>query len=151
MKPHKWLTSGYCVGFVTTKGLMLDLDNVKYSATRNIAEKLTKKHNLEGYLITRSSPKHYHVVFNRYLKWKNIAKILFNQYICIRWAIWQMRKGELTLRISTKNEGNPPKIIRCRGKTDKLINDYLYVYYLFNEKITKKLINSKKQINSEKP
>ena len=92
-----------------------------------------KVYKLEGYLIIKSSKDNYHIVFNKYLTWKKITKILFNQYICIRWAIWQMRKGELTLRVSRKNGKNKPKIIITTGKTDKLINDYLTIYNQFEE------------------
>jgi len=127
---NEWVKEKYCIGFVSDKGLMLDLDDCTQKKALSIAEHLLEKHKLEGYLLIKSSPKHYHVVFNRYLSWKKISQILFNQYICIRWAIWQMRKGELTLRVSEKNNKNLPKIIKQKGKTDKLISDYLEVYRL---------------------
>ena len=122
-----------CIGFTTTKGLMLDIDHCRIHKVKNIAKTLMKVYKLEGYLIIKSSKDNYHIVFNKYLTWKKITKILFNQYICIRWAIWQMRKGELTLRISRKNGKNKPKIIITTGKTDKLINDYLTIYNQFEE------------------
>jgi len=129
---HEILKHGYCIGFVTTKGLMLDLDNCSLKKVEEIAEYICKTHKLEGYLIVQtSSDRDYHVIFNKYIKsWRKIMQILFNQYICIRWAIWQARKGELTLRVSTKNDKNLPKIVKRKGKTDKLISDYLEIYRL---------------------
>lgn len=130
---HEWVKQDYCIGFVTTKGLIMDLDDVQLKKVVNIANKLMIQHKLEGYLVVESSPYHYHLVFNRYLPWHKIIQILFNQYICIRWAIWQARKGELTLRISRKNKENKPQIICQKGKTDKLIHDYQRMYDMFLE------------------
>lgn len=75
-----------------------------------------------------SSPKNYHAVFNRYLSWRKITKILFSRYECVRYAVQQMMGGSLTLRISEKNGKNRPKIVYRVGKEDKLIREYLEVY-----------------------
>ena len=128
---HEWVRTGYCIGFNTDRGLMLDLDNMKYKKALWIAETLTKEHKLEGFLLIRSSKKNYHVVFNRYLRWKTITKILFNMYECVRYAVFQMKEGQLTLRISKKNGRDKPKIVRQVGNTDELITDYLEVYQKF--------------------
>jgi len=125
---HEWVTSGYCIAFHTDKGLILDLDNMKFSKASWIANNLLKKHKLEGYLLIRSSHKNYHVVFNRYLSWKSITKILFSQYECIRYGVFQMQSGKLALRVSSKNGKDRPRILLTVGKTDKLIKDYLEVY-----------------------
>lgn len=128
---HEWVSSGYCVGFMTDKGLILDLDNMKYRKALAIASDLCKKHRLEGFLLIMSSPKNYHAVFNRYLSWRKITKILFSRYECIRYAVFQMMQGALTLRISGKNGKNKPKIVHRVGKEDKLIKDYLEVCEAF--------------------
>jgi hypothetical protein len=60
-------------------------------------------------------------------------KIVFSQYVCIRWGIHQARNGFLTLRISRKNNKNKPEIVKKVGKTDKLIADYLKVYGWFKD------------------
>jgi hypothetical protein len=125
---HEWVTQGYCIGFNTDRGLMIDLDNMKFRKALFIADNLLEKHRLEGYLLIKSSHKNYHVVFNRYLRWKTITKLLFSQYECIRYAVFQMKEGKLTLRVSTKNGKDKPKIILERGKTDKLCADYMEVY-----------------------
>lgn len=110
---------------------MLDLDNMKYRKALWLAETLLKKHKLEGFLLIRSSDKNYYAVFNRYLSWKTITTILFSQYECLRWAVFQMKEGQLTLRISKKNNKDKPKILLKVGKTDKLIKDYLEIYGKF--------------------
>ena len=130
---HEWVTSGYCIGFNTDRGLILDLDNMKFRKALWVAETLTKRYRLEGFLLIKSSEKNYHVVFNRYLSWKTITKILFSLYECIRYAVFQMKEGQLTLRISKKNNRDKPKILLKIGKTDKLIKDYLEVYEKFKK------------------
>jgi hypothetical protein len=130
---HEWVTSGYVVGFMTNRGLILDFDNMKFKKAKWLAERLCKQHHLEGYLLIKSSEKNYHVVFNRYLRWRTITKILFNQYEALRWAVFQMQSGYLTLRVSRKNGKNKPKIILKVGKTDKLIKDYLEIYEAFKD------------------
>ena len=128
---HQWVTSGYCVGFNTDRGLIMDLDNMKFRKALWIAETLMKRYKLEGFLLIQSSDKSYHVVFNRYLSWKTITKILFSQYESIRWAVFQLKEGMLTLRISKKNNKDKPKILHQVGRTDKLIKDYLEIYEKF--------------------
>jgi len=130
---HEWVRTGYCIGFNTDRGLILDLDNMKFRKALWIAETLMKQHRLEGFLLIKSSDKNYHVVFNRYLSWKTITKILFSVYKCIRYAVFQMKEGQLTLRISKKNGKDKPKILRQVGRTDKLIRDYLEIYEKFKK------------------
>ena len=133
MTTHQWVSSGYCVGFNTDRGLVLDLDNMKFKKALWLAETLMKKHKLEGFLLIKSSDKNYHVVFNRYLSWKTITKILFSQYESLRWAVFQMKEGQLTLRVSKKNNKSKPKVLLTVGKTDKLIRDYIEVYRMFRD------------------
>jgi len=42
--------------------------------------------------------------------WKTITEILFSLYECVRWVVFQMKEGQLTLRISKKNGKDKPKI-----------------------------------------
>ena len=125
---HEWVEQGYCVAFVTVKGVLLDLDNMTYRKAKCIAEKLLKRFRLEGYLLIRSSHRSYHAVFNKYLSWKKITEVLFSMHECIRYAVQQMQNGHLALRISPKNGKNKPKILIKTGKTNKLIKDYLELY-----------------------
>lgn len=128
---HEWVEQGYCIAFVTVKGVLLDLDNMTYRKAKWIAKKLMEKYRLEGFLLIRSSRRSYHAVFNRYLSWKKITEVLFCMHECIRYAVQQMQNGHLALRISPKNGKNKPKILLTIGKTDKLIKDYLEVFKKF--------------------
>ena len=126
-------TPNYCIGFVTKKGLMLDLDNIAYNGVKRLADYYLEVYKLEGYLIIKTSRKNFHLVFNRYLSWRKIMQIIFKTNKSIAWGIWQAKKGELTLRISRKKLYPRPKIIYKKGQTDKLINDYLQIYKQFEE------------------
>lgn len=125
---HQWVANGFCIGFMTKRGVVLDLDNMTEKKATLKAELLLKRYRLEGYLLIRSSEKSYHVVFNKYLRWRTITKILFSLYECIRYAVFQMKEGFLTLRISRKNGKDKPKILIAVGKQDKLIKDYFEAY-----------------------
>jgi len=127
------LVNYYTVGFTTTKGLCLDLDDISEKKAKRLTEFLLKRYKLEGYILIKSSKKHYHVVFNRYLTWKKTLQILVNIHKCLNWMLWQIKKGEITLRISTKKAKNKPVILLTKGQTDKLISDYLQIYKQFEE------------------
>jgi hypothetical protein len=124
---------GYVIGFMTNKGLIMDLDNMTYKKVRYLARTLCRQYKLEGYIIVLSSPRNYHVIFNRYLSWRTITTILFSLWEAIRWGVFQLREGYLTLRISRKNGKNKPKIVFKTGKTDKLIADYMEIYEYFKK------------------
>jgi len=136
-RPHGKIVSSdmknVCIGFTCQKGVMLDLDNITFRKTSNIAEYLLKSQKLEGYIIVKSSKNHYHIVFNKYTNWRKSLMIILSVFKCVEWGIWQTRKGYLTLRISKKKGNDKPKIMKQTGKTDKLIKDYLQVYKLFEE------------------
>lgn len=120
------------IGFVTKKGVMLDLDYVSERKVKGLAHILCEKFKLEGYLIIQSSTKnYYHVIFNRYTTWRETLQVIFSVLLgdTILWGIHQARKGWLTLRVSEKN-GYKPKIIFIKGKTDKLITEYLEFYHI---------------------
>lgn len=46
---------------------MLDLDDMSFKSAKYWAELANEKLNLGGYIILKSSEKHYHVVFDRYV------------------------------------------------------------------------------------
>ena len=125
---HEWVEQGYCIGFVTTKGVLLDLDNMTFKKAKWIAKILMEEFKLEGFLLIKSSAKSYHVVFNKYLSWRKITQVLFSRYECLRYAVMQMQNGHMTLRISGKNGKNKPKLMIKVGKTNKMIRDYLELY-----------------------
>ena len=130
---HEWVKQGYCVGFATSRGVLLDLDNMTLKKAKWIAKTLLDEFKLEGFILIRSSANNYHAVFNKYVSWKTITQVLFSRFECVRYAVQQMQNGHLALRISPKNGKNKPKILIETGKTDKLITDYLEVFKKFQK------------------
>lgn len=45
----------------------------------------------------------------------------------------QQIKGSTTLRIGTKGDKLAPKIIKCYGRQDNIIKEYLMIYEMFNK------------------
>jgi len=119
---------------------MVDLDQTTLKETKYIANKYLNRFKLQGYLILRSSQNNYHIIFNRYLTWKKTIECLFkivwkyHYYYhqekphLTSWAILQICKGSLTLRISAKQNKHKPTIMCSCGLSDKLISDYLAYY-----------------------
>ena len=114
-----------CVGFVSNRGVMLDLDHTTLNSSKRLAEALCKRYRLEGYIIVRSSPKNYHIVFNRKnISWRKTMHIIFSIVKAISWSCHQAFHGNMTLRISCKN-GCFPEVVYRKGKRDKLVKEYL--------------------------
>ena len=112
---------------------MLDLDNITLKGAKRLADYYLETEKLEGYLLLKTARKNFHVVFNKYVSWRKALQIIFKINKAIAWGVWQAKKGELTLRISRKKLYPRPKIIFKKGQTDKLINDYLQIYKMFEE------------------
>lgn len=141
----------YVVGFTSSHGLMLDLDRTTLREAKQLATYYNKRFKLQGYLIARSSPSNYHVIFNRYLTWPTVLEYLFkivwhyhfhghgSRPSLTNWAILQAVKHSCTLRIGCKGKKKPPKIIyrNASGHSlfpgkNSLIRDYLTVRQTVN-------------------
>ena len=59
----EWVTESCCIGFRTSKGLMLDFDNMTQRKAGRLAHALMKRYKLEGYLLIKSSDKNNMIVF----------------------------------------------------------------------------------------
>ena len=138
------LHHNFCIGFTTQNGVLLDLDNTSETSVIRLCEKFLEQRkwryipeeiDLEGYLIVKSSENHYHAIFNRYLPYREAliiaSSVRIGNLAC--WLLERAEHGEFTLRISTKNGKNKPEIIRKKGKTNKLIKEYLDVFHTFEE------------------
>ncbi len=55
------------LGLTDFETVMLDLDDMSFKSAKYWAELANEKLNLGGYIILKSSEKHYHVVFDRYV------------------------------------------------------------------------------------
>lgn len=120
------------LGYTTAKAAVLDLDNTTLANAKEIAQGLTGRFNLEGFLVLRSSRKNYHVVFNKPLSWRIALQVIFAAGPCRKrwqghfsWAELQAIKGAATLRIGPKGRKRPPRPVFKAGKQDKEIKDYL--------------------------
>ena len=122
------------IAFISDSCVMIDLDDITYEKVLKIAERLLEKHNLGGYVVTISSPHHYHLIFNNPATWKLIIQILFRfrKMSIEAWAKNQAQKGFCALRINAKN-GYKPKIILEVGETDKAINEYKQILLQFGD------------------
>ena len=123
------------IAYFSRNTVMLDLDDMHLSSVIKIAKNTTKNHNLGGYIITESSPNHYHAIFNEPQDWINIMMILFafRKDSILAYAINQARKGFCALRVNNAKNGYKPHIIKEYGKTDKAISEYKHILNQYGE------------------
>lgn len=119
------------LGFQDKQTVKIDCDGWPFKKVKYWAGRTMEWFKLGGYLIAKSSEKHYHIVFNRFVTWsKNLSIINWvAQQSKSRkldgYCIMQAIKENSTLRIS-KKQGKPTPIIVFRyGKQDKGIKKYL--------------------------
>jgi hypothetical protein len=132
-------------GITDTTTPKLDLDNVSYKTAKYWAFKILRlfkskskkkwtpntKIDLEGFLIVKSSPKHYHIIYNRSVEWlENLNVIawtclLSHKTELMKWLVMQIIKGSSTLRIGKKFDKPAPRVVFRFGKQDGEIKAYL--------------------------
>jgi hypothetical protein len=90
-----------------------------------------EKRIIEGFIILKSSKRHYHVIFNRTVTWAECiivvawACLLTHSIELMQWLVMQILKGSCTLRIGKEGEKPSPRIVFRFGKQDKEIESYL--------------------------
>jgi hypothetical protein len=102
----------------------LNFDGVTFKTVKYWAERACSWFKLEGFIILKSSEKHYHVVFNRSVTWVKNVHII--NWVAIEsqigklkdYALMQGIKESSTLRISQKGEKPSPKIVYRYGNQD---------------------------------
>jgi hypothetical protein len=95
------------------------------------AKRASTWHKLDGFILLRSSERHYHVVFNRTVTWATNVKVM--DWIALesgnlnlqKYALMQGIKKTSTLRIGNKHNKKPPKIIFRYGNQGKQIKKFL--------------------------
>ena len=136
-----YLESGYgtksnhnfTFGISSTEAVMLDLDDTTFKTVHYWADRAMKWFELGGYLILKSSPGCYHVVFNRSVDWaENMRVVAWVAYLsrneCLqRWHRMQRIKMKSTLRVGPKNEKKAPRIVKRVGDQDKQIQEFLII------------------------
>jgi len=126
----------------TVKGIsdnhtvMVDLDNMSFRKVKGLAELACKHFGLGGFIILKSSHRHYHVVFDKPMRfWSDVLRVI--SWIAIisnnpnvwKWVCMQAIKKACTLRVSekpTKNGVKPkPRIVYRYGGQNNMIKEYL--------------------------
>jgi len=124
------------IGISDKHTVMVDLDNVSFRKAKGIAKLACKHFKLEGFIILKSSPEHYHIVFDKPIKhWSKVLKIiswiaiLSNNPDVWKWACMQAIKESCTLRISEKPTENgvkpKPRIVYRFGRQNRQVKAYL--------------------------
>lgn len=133
------------VGYSDTSTVMLDFDNMtfktaKYWAFRILrlfrsrrTDKWTPEHkiDLQGFLVLKSSKRHYHIVCNKSVSWlENLnviawACLLTHKTELMKYLVMQILKSSSTLRIGKQGDKPAPRIVFRFGKQDNEIRNYL--------------------------
>jgi hypothetical protein len=124
------------VGLSDNRTVMCDLDNISFKKVKNLAFLTMKHFRLEGFLILKSSSKHYHVVFDKPKRWSEVVRIISwmgimaNNRNVWKWICMQAIKKYCTLRVSPKPV-NPvgfkptPRIVYRYGSQNRQIQAFL--------------------------
>jgi len=118
------------LGISDKSTVKLDFDGVPFKTVKYWAERACRWFKLEGFIILKSSEKHYHVVFNRPVTWvKNVHIMnwvaMESQISKLDYALMQGIKESSTLRVGPKGEKPSPRIVYCAGKKKGEIYNYL--------------------------
>ena len=124
------------VGLSDKHSVMVDFDDTSFKKVVKVSKLAMKHFRLEGFIVLKSSHKHYHVVFDKPIRsWSNVLQII--SWIGImcdnpnvwKWACMQAIKGSCTLRVSekpSKDDVKPkPRIVYRYGKQNKQIKSFL--------------------------
>lgn len=95
------------VGYTTQDHLLVDLDRCSYSRAKSIAITImTEWTELGSVLLVRSSPLHYHLIFDKRVAWERLVHIIEVLadigYVQKNYAQVRTFRRDLTLRISEK-------------------------------------------------
>ncbi len=139
MKAQKLKAVNPVLGFTDTATVKDDLDDVTFKTALYLAFRALRwfrhdyqgKVDLEGFIILKSSPNHYHIVFNAPVPWsKNLHVIAWiaqrvknrslNAYV-----IMQAIKESSTLRVGSKGDKRSPRVVFRFGKQDRQIKTFL--------------------------
>jgi len=125
------------VGISDKHTVMADLDNMSFKRVKSLALLTMEKFRLNGFIILKSSPKHYHVVFDKPMRyWSSVLKVIAwmgivgNNRNLWKWMCMQAIKGYCTLRVSPKpinsHSCKPiPRIVFRHGSQTNMIKEYL--------------------------
>jgi hypothetical protein len=118
-------------GYTDSETVMLDLDDKSFKFTKYWALIAMKRFKLDGFVILKSSPKHYHVVFDCPVSWENNMSVvgwvavLSKSVSLLRWLAMQCIKKASTLRVSVKGEKPSPRVVYRFGEQDHAVKEFL--------------------------
>jgi len=119
------------LGYTDTETVKLDLDNMPFKWVKYWSVKTLKQFRLRGLIILKSSASSYHVVFDRPVPWsKNVGIVA---WVCLvtkhrrltEWLVMQLIKKGSTLRVSSKKDKSPPRLIYRYGEQEQQVKDFL--------------------------
>jgi len=119
------------LGFTDRHTVKLDLDEMSFRSARYWADLVLEKFGQNGYIILKSSEKHYHVVFDRYVSWEeNLSiigwvAILSKSVHLLRYLAMQCIKMSSALRVAPKGDKPSPRIVDKFGSQENAIKDFL--------------------------
>jgi hypothetical protein len=118
------------LGYSDTETVKLDFDEMSFRSVKYWASKAMKRFKLAGFLILKSSKENYHAVFNRKVTWKQNMSVvawvalLSHDEGLRRYHLMQCIKGCSTLRVSSKRDKPPPRIVYRYGKQDQSVKEF---------------------------
>lgn len=119
------------LGYSDKSTVKLDFDDVPFKTVKYWSKRAYYWFDLDGIIFLRSSPNHYHAVFNRPVTWRENVHIMSwvaieSQLLKLKdYALMQGIKESSTLRIGPKGDKPRPRIVGRFGNQDKEINEFL--------------------------
>ena len=146
----------FILGYSDTETVKLDFDQTPFRVVKYWADRTASRFKLDGYLILKSSENSYHVVFNRTVTWTENLKIV--AWVCLyshhrmllQWLLMQCIKQSSTLRVSSKGNKPPPRIVQRYGKQDGQITSFLG-FRILTKRTIQQLSTQKNEMCFSKP
>ena len=100
-------TNKLVVGYTTQTHLLVDLDNCSWAKAQGAAKMIMRSYPFVGdMLIVESSPSHYHLVGDNFLRWDQIVNVVESiadlQLVDENYRLAREFRRDLTLRVSDK-------------------------------------------------
>jgi hypothetical protein len=121
----------YVLGVSSKETVKLDLDNTSFRLVKKWALETMMWFGLLGFIILKSSPNHYHVVFDKRVSWSRNMKtvgwvsLMSRNKGLLEWLRMQCIKESSTLRISPKGNKKSPRIVFRYGSQNHEIKEFL--------------------------
>jgi hypothetical protein len=152
MKGNGWIVTSNpaspILGYTDTETVKLDVDDTTFRYVKYWAMIALHKFRLQGVLLLKSSPRCYHVVFNRTVTWSENLRIVAwvslvaHNMSLLKWLQMQCIKQSSTLRVSRKSVKPAPRIVFRYGRDDAQIHQFLRYRRMLKQMIRKNRCSS---------